>query len=442
MALRLHRCATPFRSRSTSLRAVCGTAALPDPDHNFAGGSSSSTSSRASPAPAAGAYNFAVAGCAVATTTFLLAWKAHSPSQCSSASSYEVRPDGTVDRLKRWKSGPWNLPHRMDPGWHIVGPHPLLEKHLPRVLQGLDVSGKDAAEAPAVLLPLCGKSCDLPYLCSEGLRVVGVEGVPRAITEFRQEQRRHTKGLGSSVILSQATDGTWSKSVQFEPSASFEGSRPGFVFKKDKQGVGYYSDSPRVWHGEGHNRMIAATSEKPFITRPLDIIQGDFFDVTPAMVSAATSVEEGQFDLAFDRAGFASIPPCARKEYAAVLKSLIKPGGRLLLIAEDYDQRKVPEDTQGRRMGPPPFAVSEKELASLFPTQDWTVTVLERAPSDLPKGMNPSFRGVAVDEVVYLIRRRSDADKVSKMLIASAAVAAIVAAAAYCQYTLAGKPAS
>jgi thiopurine S-methyltransferase len=63
-------------------------------------------------------------------------------------------------------------------GFHRDAPNRLLEAHSQRLLEG----------AQRVLVPLCGKSVDMPWLASKGVEVVGVELVPAAIEAFWEDQ--------------------------------------------------------------------------------------------------------------------------------------------------------------------------------------------------------------------------------------------------------------
>jgi len=76
---------------------------------------------------------------------------------------------------------------------------------------------------------------------------------------------------------------------------------------------------------------------------------GDFFNFK--------SDRFGRFDLIYDRAALIALPREKRPEYARHLKSLLASGGRILLIALEYDPKK---------MEGPPFAVTEVEVRSLF----------------------------------------------------------------------------
>ena len=62
-------------------------------------------------------------------------------------------------------------------GFHLPEVNPYLQRHWPPL-----------AEGAKVLVPLCGKSLDLMWLASQGLRVVGVELSEQAVEAFFSEQ--------------------------------------------------------------------------------------------------------------------------------------------------------------------------------------------------------------------------------------------------------------
>lgn len=76
-----------------------------------------------------------------------------------------------IDWHERWDTG------RI--GFHRGEVHPDLITYAPRFL------GDDGPRT--VLVPLCGKSLDLPWLVREGHQVIGVELVPRAVEELHAE---------------------------------------------------------------------------------------------------------------------------------------------------------------------------------------------------------------------------------------------------------------
>ncbi len=64
-------------------------------------------------------------------------------------------------------------------GFHLPEVNSYLQRHWPRLA---------LAEGAKVLVPLCGKSLDLMWLASQGLRVMGVELSEHAVEAFFSEQ--------------------------------------------------------------------------------------------------------------------------------------------------------------------------------------------------------------------------------------------------------------
>lgn len=79
-----------------------------------------------------------------------------------------MRPDYWHDR---WQRG--------ETGWHRDAVMPLLQKHWPALQPQSDEQ---------VLVPLCGKTLDMPWLAAQGQRVLGIEVSTRGIAEFFAEQ--------------------------------------------------------------------------------------------------------------------------------------------------------------------------------------------------------------------------------------------------------------
>ena len=88
---------------------------------------------------------------------------------------------------------------------------------------------------------------------------------------------------------------------------------------------------------------------------------GDFFQLEVSQ----------EYDFVYDRASLVALPVEMRKTYSEVIKRALKPGGRCLLIAYEYDQTKF----QG-----PPFSVSAEEIQDLYQDQ-FSVKFLESAPA-------------------------------------------------------------
>ena len=85
--------------------------------------------------------------------------------------------------LENWAKG--------QTGFHLSGVNPVLLRHWKAL---------ELTSAKSVLVPLCGKSVDLPYLRTLGHRVIGLELSPIAVSEFwtamgTMPQRKEDRGL-------------------------------------------------------------------------------------------------------------------------------------------------------------------------------------------------------------------------------------------------------
>ncbi|SMY15623.1 thiopurine S-methyltransferase [Photobacterium aquimaris] len=101
-------------------------------------------------------------------------------------------------------------------------------------------------------------------------------------------------------------------------------------------------------------------SEHVYSFDEITIYQGDYFTVPVAPV-----------DVVYDRAALIAMPQTMRERYVERLLSLVKPGGRVLLITLDYPQSQ---------MDGPPFSVPEAEIATLF--KGCKITHLARDDAD------------------------------------------------------------
>lgn len=98
-----------------------------------------------------------------------------------------------------------------------------------------------------------------------------------------------------------------------------------------------------------HGVVPTLGTRGPFAMRAagnLTLLQGDVFDL------------RGSWDAVWDRAALVALPPETRPRYVAHLRTLLRPGGRLLLVTMDYPQAE--------RAGPP-FAVPADEVRALWP---------------------------------------------------------------------------
>ncbi|MCF8059635.1 MAG: thiopurine S-methyltransferase [Bacteriovoracaceae bacterium] len=102
------------------------------------------------------------------------------------------------------------------------------------------------------------------------------------------------------------------------------------------------------------------------------------------------------YDYIYDRAAIVALPPSMRVDYSAHCLSLLKPGGKILLITFEYDQSKLDG---------PPFCVPEKEVNQLY-AKEGTIELLNKL-SDKPN--NPKFKEAGVTtfiQKVYLITKK------------------------------------
>ncbi|HBX53948.1 thiopurine S-methyltransferase [Pseudomonas sp. UBA2684] len=127
---------------------------------------------------------------------------------------------------------------------------------------------------------------------------------------------------------------------------------------------------------------------KVYRSGSLEIYCGDFFALTAQQLSDCR--------VFYDRAALIALPAEMRVRYAAHLRRVLPPDCQGLLVTLDYEQAQM----QG-----PPFAVSEREVQSLFAEQ-WQLALLEAREV---LGENDKFlqRGLQrLDERVYRLGAR------------------------------------
>ncbi|MFN3014487.1 thiopurine S-methyltransferase [Vibrio coralliilyticus] len=97
-------------------------------------------------------------------------------------------------------------------------------------------------------------------------------------------------------------------------------------------------------------------------------------------------------EIVYDRAALVALPEEMRADYVQRVKSLLKPGGRILLVTLDYPQAE---------MAGPPFSVTENEVRQLF--SEYRISKLYRDDADEhhPKIAKKGLSSFA--EEVYLI---------------------------------------
>lgn len=114
----------------------------------------------------------------------------------------------------------------------------------------------------------------------------------------------------------------------------------------------------------------------------LSIYTGDYF---------TAPVET--YDIVYDRAALVALPEEMRKEYVERLKSLLNPGGRILLVTLDYEQHE---------MAGPPFSVPQEEIEQLFAESSVERLHQDSANAQHPKRAKKGLSRFA--EEVWLIK--------------------------------------
>lgn len=113
---------------------------------------------------------------------------------------------------------------------------------------------------------------------------------------------------------------------------------------------------------------------------------GDMFEATPELL--------GTFDAVWDRAALVALDPATQRRYVGMLRALLKPGGRVLLVTFAYDQSKLPG---------PPWSIDEALVRALF-LKDFVVEPLGGRDAS----RKPRFADAGVDlvrEEAFLLTR-------------------------------------
>ena len=196
---------------------------------------------------------------------------------------------------QRWREG------RI--GWHQAAVMPLLEQHWPAL---------DVAPGSRVLVPLCGKSLDMPWLAQQGMRVLGVELSPLAVDAFLAENGLH-------AITRDASDGT-------------------------------------------HHEVM-----NPPAGGAIEIINGDVFGVDPATLAGC--------DALYDRAALIAFPAAMRERLVREVYAKLPASARGLLITLDYPPGEMEgppfgvDDAEVHRLFEPHWTVEQLECRDILASQ-------------------------------------------------------------------------
>ncbi len=187
-----------------------------------------------------------------------------------------------------------------------------------------------------VLVPLSGKSVDLVFLARHVEAVAGVEGVDLACSHFFADH-------DSEPVVESAP-----------PFRRFRAAAPGAPLER------------------------------------IELFCGDFFEATRERVGAVDAV--------YDRAALIAVEPALRARYVDVVRRLLLPGARVLLVAPSYAVPGADPHALG-----PPFPLFEADVRSLF-RDGFTVNIVEVRDTDV----NPRLQAAGVGdarETLYRIDR-------------------------------------
>lgn len=191
----------------------------------------------------------------------------------------------------------------------------------------------EESKALKVFVPLCGKSLDMYWLSQNGYEVLGVECSPIAVVDFF-------------------------KNHQLEYQRVESGNFTRYIAEGDNEG-----------------------------RRRIEILRGDFFDLSPKDLEDVTEI--------YDRASMIALPEAMRLQYAQMMAQLQCSGMRTLLITLTYPQAE---------MAGPPFSVTEEEVREFY-SKHFKVEKL-RAKDILPEEPRFQRRGVSsLIETAYKLTR-------------------------------------
>ena len=258
---------------------------------------------------------------------------------------------GTSSHLERWHKG-WDSGRYSVPGqgFHEANPNPLLTKYL-SFLQLIPKD--DILKQERVLIPLCGKSVDMIYFANQKISALGLEAIPRAISEFSDERK---SSKDNTFRLHKKAEHNW---------------------KINDAGI-------------------------------VSIVEGD------ALVFKID--EKGPIDAIWDRAALVALRPEDRATYVSMLHGSIKEGGRVLLVVVEHDMvmplggnssSNVPN---GQEMVPygPPYSIPTETVKSLYTNAGFNF--LEELYREDKIDREPRWKGKGATKfevVCYILEKRS-----------------------------------
>jgi len=304
----------------------------------------------------------------------------------SNSNNNEGNNETSNENLKPWAQR-WNS-RRI--GFHLKDVNPILVKYLPELLKtststtceaDIDVDvdddgNKQDQQHRRIFVPLCGKAIDMAYLASlpssssslsssVQLEVVGLEGIRAALEEFIQEY----PNLNIKPIITTNNN------------------------------------------ANGDNSSHRNIKLEQFVGDNITLLKGDYFDLLEEEIG-------GKFDYIYDRGSMVAIEPQLRTLYVEILKSLLKPDGKMILVTLERKVSTSNNNIEATKKGPP-YSINENNIRELFSCDgdddddgnNWiesSITLLEETdqlvmvPED--KQRYPDLDQLL--EAVYLIQRK------------------------------------
>eukprot|EP00977_Amphora_coffeiformis_P013590 scaffold3591_cov159-Amphora_coffeaeformis.AAC.13 len=107
-----------------------------------------------------------------------------------------------------------------------------------------------------------------------------------------------------------------------------------------------------------------AGSYETFQGNKIKLLKGDFFELTEKDTG-------GKCKAVFDRGALVAIEPNMRDAYLHVMKRVVAPGGKILLVTVEHNEGKGP-----------PFSIKEEDVRRLYETQEWVESVCKLNPEN------------------------------------------------------------
>ncbi|OEU23165.1 Thiopurine S-methyltransferase [Fragilariopsis cylindrus CCMP1102] len=214
-------------------------------------------------------------------------------------------------------------------GFHLKDVNPIIVKYLPELLKTTSTTCNcKQIQHRRIFVPLCGKAIDMAYLASSSsssssslspsvqLEVVGLEGIRVALEEFIQEH----PNLNIKPIITTNNN------------------------------------------ANDENSTHRSKKLEQFVGDNITLLKGDYFDLLEEEDSSSASII-GRFDYIYDRGSMVAIEPQLRTSYVKILKSLLKPGGKIILVT--LERISTSNNIEATKKGPP-YSIDENNVREMF----------------------------------------------------------------------------